>query len=275
MGAQWAKNEVVAVKRRCGMLIQKVDGALAPRGTDFMALGYVYVCGVAAPHFALAVGTLTNQRAPLTVADDTVESVDTGLNTLTLTAHVFETGDGPIRMTTSGTLPTGLALATDYWIVKDSANAIKLASSLANAYAGTAIDITATGSGTHTVDVTASTQRGVDGHFEYEATQAETNHDAGETLVIVNGGTDYLRSLGGGAYTTVQMQAAADTAFDQISEGALTHADMIRLIARTLVAKFSKTGNDYVYRDIADSKDSHSGTVTSAGRTARTILDPT
>jgi hypothetical protein len=71
------------------------------------------------------------------------------------------------------------------------------------------------------------------------------------------------------------MQAAADTAFDQTSENGRTHGDLLRLIARTLVGRFSKTGNDYVYRDLANSKDSHSGTVTSAGRGASTIIDPT
>lgn len=56
-----------------------------------------------------------------------------------------------VRATTTGTLPTGLALATDYYVIRDSGTTIKLASSLANAVAGTSIDITAAGSGTHTL----------------------------------------------------------------------------------------------------------------------------
>ena len=55
-----------------------------------------------------------------------------------------------VQATTTGTLPAGLSLATNYYIIAiDSAQA-KLASSLANAVAGTPIDITDAGTGTHT-----------------------------------------------------------------------------------------------------------------------------
>ncbi len=109
----------------------------------------------------LAVGrdwvqTVTN---PLVLADDVVESVDASANTLTLTAHAYLTGDGPIQATTTGTLPGGLALATGYYAIKTSANAIKLASTLANALAGVAIDLTGAGTGTHTLVDTAATFR--------------------------------------------------------------------------------------------------------------------
>jgi hypothetical protein len=57
-----------------------------------------------------------------------------------------------IRLTTTGTLPAGLALATDYYVIKTGDFTCKLASSYANAMAGTAIDITDTGSGTHTIN---------------------------------------------------------------------------------------------------------------------------
>lgn len=57
-----------------------------------------------------------------------------------------------VRLTTTGTLPAGLALATDYFAIQTGTNGvIKLASSLANAQAGTAIDITDAGTGTHTI----------------------------------------------------------------------------------------------------------------------------
>lgn len=56
-----------------------------------------------------------------------------------------------VVLTTTGTLPAGLSLATTYYVVRDSATTIKFASSLANAVAGTVINITDIGSGTHTV----------------------------------------------------------------------------------------------------------------------------
>jgi len=58
-----------------------------------------------------------------------------------------------VRLTTSGVLPAGLALAVDYWTVPTSdAGKFKLASSYANALAGVVVDITgAAGGGTHTI----------------------------------------------------------------------------------------------------------------------------
>jgi len=57
-----------------------------------------------------------------------------------------------VRLTTSGTLPAGLATATDYYVIKVSDTTCKLATSYANAVAGTAINITDAGTGTHTIN---------------------------------------------------------------------------------------------------------------------------
>ena len=60
-----------------------------------------------------------------------------------------------VELTTTGTLPAGLSLATRYYIIstsgKEEPYTFKLASSIVNARAGTAIDITDAGSGTHTL----------------------------------------------------------------------------------------------------------------------------
>ena len=56
-----------------------------------------------------------------------------------------------VRLTTTTTLPAGLALATDYFVIRISDTTFRLASSFANAIAGTQIDITNAGSGTHTI----------------------------------------------------------------------------------------------------------------------------
>lgn len=86
------------------------------------------------------------------LADDAVESIAS--NELTLTSHAYETGDGPVRFTTSGTLPTGLAANTDYWVIDTGTNTIKIADSLYAALTNQPIQVSG-GSGTHTiVDVT-------------------------------------------------------------------------------------------------------------------------
>lgn len=56
-----------------------------------------------------------------------------------------------VRLTTTTTLPAPLATATDYYVIKVDDSTFKLATSYANAVAGTQIDITDAGTGTHTI----------------------------------------------------------------------------------------------------------------------------
>jgi hypothetical protein len=57
-----------------------------------------------------------------------------------------------VQFTTSGVLPTGLSAVTDYYVIKLTDTTIKIATSYANAVAGTATSITnASGSGTNTL----------------------------------------------------------------------------------------------------------------------------
>lgn len=68
---------------------------------------------------------------------------------VTWTAHGLATGDR-IRLSTSGTLPTGLVASTTYWVTVIDANSFSLSTSFANAQAGTLIATSGTQSGTHT-----------------------------------------------------------------------------------------------------------------------------
>lgn len=74
---------------------------------------------------------------------DSTDDVDDSAETITIAGHRFVTGDGPVQVTLdSGALPTGLAIDTDYWVIRVDDDTISLASSFANAIAGTAIDLT-------------------------------------------------------------------------------------------------------------------------------------
>ena len=78
-------------------------------------------------------------------------NVSTGADQVTVSAHGYKTGL-KVRLTTTGTLPGGLATATDYYIVLNDGNTIQFATSAANASSGSAINITsAAGGGTHTI----------------------------------------------------------------------------------------------------------------------------
>lgn len=64
---------------------------------------------------------------------------------ITATAHGLKDGD-KVQFTTSGVLPAGLSLTTDYYVIKLTADTFKVTASLGGAF----VDITGTGSGTHT-----------------------------------------------------------------------------------------------------------------------------
>lgn len=72
----------------------------------------------------------------------------------TKTAHGMKTGL-KVQVSTSSALPGGLSAATDYFVIVLTADTFKLATSLNNANAGTAIDLTTAGTGTQTITPTA------------------------------------------------------------------------------------------------------------------------
>lgn len=78
--------------------------------------------------------------------------VNTSTETITVTAHGFSRGH-KISFSSSGTVPAGLTAGTAYFVIIVDANNFKVATSEVNAWAGTAINITSQGSGTHTVSV--------------------------------------------------------------------------------------------------------------------------
>ena len=102
-----------------------------------------------------SVTTTTAQATTNTLGQSDTFTADTGTDILTFssTASIpsnLLTGTR-VRLTTTTTLPAPLATATDYYVIKTSDAGVQLATTYANAIAGTAIDITTTGTGTHTM----------------------------------------------------------------------------------------------------------------------------
>ena len=56
-----------------------------------------------------------------------------------------------VVFSTTDTLPAGLSIETDYWAIRQSTTTIKVATTYLRAWQGTVVDITDTGTGTHTV----------------------------------------------------------------------------------------------------------------------------
>lgn len=85
----------------------------------------------------------------MTTASAAAFTVVAATDVCTITSHGFYTGL-KVAATTTTTLPSPLT-ATNYYVIRIDADTFKLATSAANALAGTAIDITDTGTGTHTL----------------------------------------------------------------------------------------------------------------------------
>lgn len=99
----------------------------------------------------------------LATTDVTGTGLRTLINTNTFTAssssgllltytNDFASGT-KVRFTTTTTLPTGLSLNTDYWLVRVSATTARVATSYANYIAGTVVAFTDAGAGTHTLTI--------------------------------------------------------------------------------------------------------------------------
>jgi hypothetical protein len=97
---------------------------------------------------------LHRPRTLTTYAPDATFTAVAATDVCTASDTILTITGTEVVFTTTDTLPAGLSTSTTYYLIYQSATTFKVASSLANALAGTAIDITDTGTGTHTVDVT-------------------------------------------------------------------------------------------------------------------------
>ncbi len=152
--------------------------------------------------------------AAITFAFATTD-VNIATDEITEVNHGMLTGD-VWQGTTTGTLPAGLSLATDYWAIYVTDDIIKPASSLANAVAGTPVDITDVGSGTHTL--TSENEWSIlddDGFNTFIITTGSVNHklvapllannlnrdlfigkdDSGTGLIVLDGAASTLSGL--------------------------------------------------------------------------------
>lgn len=103
-----------------------------------------------------------------------------------------------VQFTTTGTLPTGLSLATNYWLVRVSATTARVATSLANAVAGTVIAYTDAGTGTHTMTVQIpryENGNGVRAFLEVRATTGATAHNLAYSYTDQAGNTGNINPV--------------------------------------------------------------------------------
>lgn len=92
--------------------------------------------------------TTTGNQALINSRDFTVNA---GTDLVTLSAGWDVQTGTAVRLTSTTTLPAGLATSTTYYWERTTATTGELCASLADAFAGTQIDITDAGTGTHTM----------------------------------------------------------------------------------------------------------------------------
>lgn len=98
-----------------------------------------------------SVTTTTAQNTTNTLSAFSTFTADAGTDILTH-SNINLMPYTTVQVSTTTTLPAGLSAATNYFVIKVTDTTCKLATSYANAVAGTAINITDAGAGTHTIN---------------------------------------------------------------------------------------------------------------------------
>jgi hypothetical protein len=93
--------------------------------------------------------SITNTSGASVISFDGDTAVDDGGDTITYVAHGFVTGDLVTYTDGGNTAITNLTDGAQYYVIKSTNDVIKLATSSANASAGTAINITGTSGAGH------------------------------------------------------------------------------------------------------------------------------
>lgn len=191
-GGGTAGSEVVSVVGNAiSIQIQSGVSTATQIRTAFNAVG-------AATALATCTVSGTGSNAQTTVSAQSLtggvnSAVNTSTDQVTITSHGFTTGDKG-QLTSTGTLPAGLSTSTDYFIIAVDANTIKFASSLANALAGTAIDITDQGSSGATNTFTPTAIAGA--NVKLQKSNDGTNwSDEGSATNITATGLVYLEKI--------------------------------------------------------------------------------
>lgn len=89
-------------------------------------------------------------------ADAQTFTADNTTEQLTAVGHGYVTGDGPLVLTTDGTLPAELSETQLYWAVRVDDDIVQLASSPRAAADGSVIAFSDDGSGTHSIQRAAT-----------------------------------------------------------------------------------------------------------------------
>jgi hypothetical protein len=182
-------------------------GGVSPDTKHLLNIGYYSSVATTAPSLAVLVDMV--MYYPLLSNLVTTQQTMVNSNTFTassssglLLTHANDFGSAThyttVKFTTTTTLPTGLNTSDLFYLVRQSATTSKVATSHANAVAGTFIAFTDAGTGTHTLTVTPSRYADGAGLRAYVVEQARTGSTAAGTPVMdqtASTGTEYIDDL--------------------------------------------------------------------------------
>ena len=120
-------------------------GTIVPTAVITLPSGYLACDGA-----AVSKTTFADLWAALNTVKGTFTVTIASPAVVTLNSHGFSGGER-VFLTTTGALPTGLTVDTDYFVIAVDANTFRLATSVTNYLSSTAINTSGTQSGTHTL----------------------------------------------------------------------------------------------------------------------------
>lgn len=168
----------------------------------------------------------TNFSATYYDDEGTVSAVDVGTDSLTINNHPFATGDR-VYIRTTGSLPTGLLLDTQYFIINAGVNTIKLAASKSDALGGFAVDLTSTGGGVHVVFHTLYLEATANGALSLDS----ASPSIGDRVLLKNqtsapqNGIYVVTETGDGSNPAVLTRAGDANAPAELDAGAFTFVE--------------------------------------------------
>lgn len=141
---------------------------------------------------------ICDERVPV-VQYDVTFTADAATEVLTLAsgARSLDWGDGVRLSNSGGALPAGLSAATTYYVIPHLHEQVQLATTAANALAGTAINITDAGTGTHTLTYYDEARYKLNGTFAVDQEVGEVLDNMRSAMagyVIARGGKWFIHA---------------------------------------------------------------------------------
>lgn len=208
-------------RRNVQLLLELIDYSLNAQSTSSGTLIFYLKDTVSFPFtvnksnlVAITKGTIAvsskrfeaRNNISVTEISETFTSVEVNVSTDVITVTREYTTGEKVRLTTNNTLPSPLAIDTNYYVIKVSSTEIRLSESLTNAYNNVYIDITDGGLGTQTVTLysiattcyqqTTKEQYSVgtsDGVTEFQEYTLKDENILEDTLVITINSLSWLK----------------------------------------------------------------------------------